>query len=145
VYSEIVDSGERILLLIDDCVNDIAKNRDVSNLLSKMMMNRRHICGRSDDDGGAGLSCWLTTQVYNKLPRSLRATASHHIIFKTSNKKELATIFDELILLDHNNFKKLYSHVFDSAYNFLFINIDATQDRMYSKNLNQLVLDFNEM
>ena len=104
VYNEIEDSGERILIIADDVVMDVAKDKHVQKLLAKMMMNRRHICGKGDKDDSCGLSLWMTTQVFNKVPRVLRATASHHIIFKTSNKKELDTIFDELILIEKKRF-----------------------------------------
>jgi hypothetical protein len=143
VYNDILDSGERVLMIVDDCVMDIARDTDLAKLLAKMMMNRRHICGKSDDDGGAGLSMWLTSQVYNKVPRSLRATASHHIIFKTTNKKEIQTIYDELILLDKDDFRKLFHYVFDTKFNFLFVVTDAEQSKMYCKNFNQLKLQFD--
>lgn len=145
VYDDIEDSGERVLMICDDCVMDIARNPPLAKLLSKMMMNRRHICGKSDDDGGAGLSMWLTSQVYNKVPRALRATASHHIIFKTTNKKEIQTIYDELILLDRDNFRKLFDYVFDTRFNFLFVVTDAEQSKMYCKNFNQLKLKFDRL
>ena len=140
VYDDIKDSGERVLIIADDVVMDIAKDKDVEKLLSKMMMNRRHICGKSEDEEGAGLSMWITTQVFNKLPRPLRATASHHIIFKTTNKKELATIYDELILLDKNDFEKLLRFVFAEKFNFLYINTEESFDCQYHKKFNQLKL-----
>ena len=140
VYQEIEGSGERVLIIADDVVMDISKDKDVEKLLTKMMMNRRHICGKSNDDEGAGLSMWITTQVFNKLPRPLRATASHHIIFKSSNKKELATIYDELVLLDKADFEKLLRFVFAERFNFLYINTDEEFDGQYHKNFNKLRL-----
>ena len=140
VHDEIVDCGERILIIADDVVMDIAKDKDVNKLLTKMMMNRRHICGKNDDGDGAGLSMWITTQVFNKMPRPIRATASHHIIFKTSNKKELATIYDELILLDKKDFEVLLRYVYGDKFNFLYINTDEDFEKQYHKNFNQLRL-----
>ena len=140
VYDSIQDCGERILIIADDVVMDIAKDKNVSKLLAKMMMNRRHICGKSEDGEGAGLSMWITSQVFNKLPRPLRACASHHIIFKTSNKKELATIYDELILLDKRDFEVLLRYVFGDKFNFLYINTDEDFSEQYHKNFNRLRL-----
>ena len=140
VHDEIADCGERVLIIADDVVMDIAKNKDVEKLLTKMMMNRRHICGRGEDEEGAGLSMWITTQVFNKMPRPIRATASHHIIFKSSNKKELATIYDELILLDRGDFEKLLRFVFAEKFNFLYINTDEEFDSQYHRNFNKLKL-----
>mgnify|MGYP000215109951 CR=1 FL=1 len=141
VYNTIEDCGERILLLVDDCVMDIAKNKQVEKLLTKMMMNRRHICGKSENDDGAGLSMWITTQVFNKLPRPLRACASHNIFFKTTNKRELETIFDEIILVSRKEFKQLLTYVFDKRFNFMFVDSEAIDpNKMYYKNFNLLKL-----
>jgi len=143
VYDEIEGQGERVLLLMDDVVNDITKNSGVLPLLNKMMMNRRHICGRDDDGEGCGLSMWLTTQVFNKLPRSLRATADYHIIFKSTNKKELDTIFDEIILVPRDLFNDMTKYVFDEKFNFLLIDTNEAYDKMYHKNLNKRLV-FND-
>jgi hypothetical protein len=140
VSEDITDCGERVLIIADDVVMDISKDKNVERLLTKMMMNRRHICGKSEDNEGAGLSMWITTQVFNKLPRPLRATASHHIIFKSTNKKELATIYDELVLLDKSDFEKLLRFVFAERFNFLYINTDEEFDGQYHKNFNKLKL-----
>ena len=138
VHDEIMDSGERVLIIADDVVNDIKKNKPVENLLCKMMMNRRHICGQSEE-GGSGLSMWLTTQIFNRLPRPLRASASHYTIFKTTNKKEIETIFDELILLDKKDFESMMKYVFNKKYQSLYINTDKADNKMYHKNFNELM------
>ena len=144
VYDEIEGSGERILILADDVVNDVKKDMGVQNLLNKMMMKRRHICGPSDDGDGCGLSMWMTTQVFNKLPRPLRATADFHIVFKTTNKKELDTIFDEIVLLPRKTFDEMNKYVFDDKHNFILIDTNERYDRMYHKNLNKRLV-FAEM
>ena len=137
VYKDIEDSGERVLIIADDIVNDL-KDKDTEKLLTKMMMNRRHICGKNDDGDSAGVSMWITTQIFNRLPRPLRASASHYTIFKTTNKKELDTIFDELILLDKNEFRRLLEFVFADKFNSLYINTDNEFDKMYHKNFHRI-------
>ena len=139
VYQDIEGSGERVLIIADDVVNDL-KDKDTEKMLTKMMMNRRHICGKNDDGDSAGVSMWITTQIFNRLPRPLRASASHYTIFKTTNKKELDTIFDELILLDKPEFKALLEFVFDEKFNSLYINTDNEFDRMYHKNFDRIEL-----
>ena len=143
VYEEIEGQGERVLLLMDDVVNDITKNSGVLPLLNKMMMNRRHLCGQDEDGEGCGLSMWLTTQVFNKVPRALRATADYHIIFKSTNKKELDTIFDEIILVPRNLFDDITKYVFDDKHNFLLIDTNESYENMYHKNLNKRLV-FNK-
>eukprot|EP01050_Picozoa_sp_SAG11_P037171 SAG11_NODE_14529_length_608_cov_163.298625_1_plen_148_part_01 len=41
-YDEVEGSGERVLLLLDDVVNDIRKNKGVDKSLAKILYNRRH-------------------------------------------------------------------------------------------------------
>ena len=137
VYDEIEGSGKRVLLLCDDVVNDVRKNIGVEKLLCKMMMNRRHICGCDDDGEGCGLSMWMTTQVFNKMPRALRATADYHILFKSTNKKELETIYDEVVLLPKDLWEETQRYVFDGKHNFMLIDTNENYDKMYHKNLNK--------
>lgn len=137
VYNEINGSGERVLLLIDDCVNDVKKNVGVEKLLAKIAMNRRHICGSDEDGEGAGVSIWMSTQVFNKLPRAIRACADYHIIFKTTNKKELETLFEEVITIDKELFCEMIKYVFSGKYDFLLIDTNQNQNKMYYKNLNK--------
>ena len=88
VLAEISDSGEKVLFILDDVVNDIKKSASLQTLVSKMLMNRRHLAG-----AGGSTSFIITTQVYNKLPAPIRKTASHIIIYHTKNKKELDFIY----------------------------------------------------
>jgi hypothetical protein len=140
VYGAIEGSGERILIIADDVVNDVKKNVGVEKMLCKMMMNRRHICGQAEDGEGAGLSMWMTTQVFNKMPRALRATADYYIMFKSSNKKELETLFDEVILLQKNEFEEMLKYVFHEKFNFLLIDTNEDFKNMYHKNLNKRLI-----
>ena len=140
VYDEIEGSGERILILADDVVNDVKRNFGVEKMLCKMMMNRRHICGQAEDGEGAGLSMWMTTQVFNKMPRALRATADYYILFKSSNKKELETLFDEVILLEKSQFEEMLRYVFGQKFNFLLIDTNEDYKNMYHKNLNKRLI-----
>jgi hypothetical protein len=67
VLEEIKDSGEKVLFIMDDVVNDMKKEFHLEKLLCKVLMNRRHQCG-----SGGSLSVWITTQVYNKVPAEVR-------------------------------------------------------------------------
>ena len=129
----IAESGEKVLYILDDVVNDIKKSSGIQNLLSKMLMNRRHLAG-------AGGSCAfiLTTQVYNKIPAPIRKTASHIIIYHTKNKKELDTIFDELIIIPQKDFYDILKYCFDKKHHFLYIDTNKSYEKMFHKNFNCL-------
>jgi len=133
VLADIKDTGEKILFIIDDCVNDIKKSSHLQRILCKVLMNRRHLAGQ-----GGSVSVIMTTQVYNKIPAPIRKTASHIFIYHTRNKKELETIFDECILIPKEDFYSILKHTFDKKNNFLYLDLNKDIDRMFHKNFNLL-------
>jgi len=130
---DIKDTGEKILFILDDVVNDIKKSAGIQTLLSKMLMNRRHLAG-----GGGSCSFIITTQVYNKIPAPIRKTASHIVIYHTKNKKELDTIFDELIIIPQKDFYEILKYCFDKKHHFLYIDVNKPYNRMFHKCFNEL-------
>jgi len=130
---DIKDSGEKVLFILDDVVNDIKKSAGIQTLLSKMLMNRRHLAG-----GGGSCSFIITTQVYNKIPAPIRKTASHIIIYHTKNKKELDTIFDELIIIPQKDFYEILKYCFDKKHHFLYIDVNKSYNKMFHKCFNEL-------
>ena len=96
-YDEVEGSGERVLLLLDDVVNDIRKNKGVDKSLAKILYNRRHITADGGDEAN-GVSVWLTSQVYNRIPLMIRKAANGIIAFKLKNVKEIMSIYDEFVV-----------------------------------------------
>tara|TARA_R110002124_G_scaffold183029_1_gene350401 strand:+ start:869 stop:1627 length:759 start_codon:yes stop_codon:yes gene_type:complete len=133
VLSEIKDTGDKVLFIMDDVVNDIKKNTALQRLICKILMNRRHLAGQ-----GGSVSVIMTTQVYNKIPAPIRKTASHIMIYHTRNKKELDCIFDELILVPKKEFYEILNYTFDKKNNFLYLVVDNDVENMFYKNFNQL-------
>ena len=130
---EIKESSEKILFILDDVVNDMKKSAGIQTLLSKMLMNRRHLTG-----AGGSTSFIITSQVYNKIPAPIRKTASHIIIYHTKNKKELETIYDELIIVPLKDFYEILKYCFDKKHHFVYIDVDKSYDKMFHKNFNCL-------
>ena len=130
------DTGEKHLFILDDVVNDMKKSMAIQTLLSKALMNRRHLAG-----AGGSVSFIITTQVYNKIPAPIRKTASHIILYHTRNKKEIETIYDELIVLPKEDFYEILKYCFDKRHNFIYIDINKSYDKMFHKCFNQL--EFN--
>lgn len=133
ILEEISDTGEKVLFIIDDCVNDLQKDMKLQRLMCKVLMNRRHLCG----DGGS-VSVMITTQVYNKVPAPIRKCASHCFIYHTKNKKELETVFDELILIPKKDYYDLLKYTFQKKHDFLYIDVNKPFDKMFHRNFNQL-------
>jgi predicted ATPase len=133
VLEDIKDTGEKILLIMDDVVNDIKKSAKLQTLLCKILMNRRHLAGN-----GGSVSVIMTTQVYNKIPAPIRKTASQIFIYHTKNKKELETIFDELILIPKKEYYELLKYTFQKKNDFLYIDVNKDFNRMFHRNFNEL-------
>jgi len=136
VLDEIRDSGEKVLFIMDDVVNDMKKERRLEILLSKVLMNRRHQCG-----SGGALSVWITTQVYNKVPAPVRKCASHLCLYETKNRMELDSMYNEVIVgLNKMEWYQLCKYVWDKKFNFLYIDSTKSFNNMYHKNFNNLQL-----
>tara|TARA_R100000951_G_C2624831_1_gene175662 strand:- start:156 stop:920 length:765 start_codon:yes stop_codon:yes gene_type:complete len=128
----ILDTGDKVLFILDDVVNDM-KLKGVQTELTKMLMNRRHLAG-----AGGSASFIITTQVYNKIPAPIRKTATQVVVYSTKNKKELDTIFDELILIPQKDFYEILKFCFDKKHHFLYIDVNKSFNKMFHKNFNEL-------
>ena len=51
MLEEIKDTGDKVLFIMDDVVNDMKKEHQLEKLLCKVLMNRRHICGSAKPRG----------------------------------------------------------------------------------------------
>ena len=127
---EISGSGEKVLLILDDVVNDIRKNKGVDKVLAKILYNRRHITADGGDEAN-GVTVWLTTQSYNRIPLMIRKVANGLIAFKLKNVKEILSIYDEFVMgLSKEQFMDILKYVYKDPYDFLFMNFDNPWDEV---------------
>ena len=135
MLGDIKDSGEKVLVILDDCISDIrGKGKgQIENLLHRMFFNRRHLAGK-----GGSMSIIATSQTYNKIDPKLRKTSSHLVFFENKNKKELDAIFDEAILIPKREFYDVLRYVFDKQFQFMYIDTTLPDYKMIHKNFNQL-------
>lgn len=125
ILNELEQHDFKTLIIFDDMISDIKAN----STIQKLIFNRRHISG--------GVSLIIATQVYNKLPLCLRKAATDLILWKTSNKKEIKSIYEEYILIDEKYFHQILEYTFNKPHSFLWIK--AETDTFY-KNFNKLIL-----
>jgi hypothetical protein len=137
ILGMIKDTGEKTLLILDDCISDIrGKGRsEIENLLHRIFFNRRHLAGK-----GGNLSIIATSQTYNKIDPKLRKTCSHLIIFENKNKKELDSIFEEAILIPKKEFFDVLRYIYDRKYRFMYIDTTLPDYKMLHKDFNQLIV-----
>ena len=101
------------LLILDDVTTSL-KNLDVQRQLSDLIKNRRHY----------HLTIWLLVQTYNAIPLNVRKTISHLVLFRPRNQSEFRNVSEELLFYDRQDAEILKQYVYDSAYNFLFADVD---------------------
>lgn len=138
ITDQIADSGEKVLIVLDDVIADVrGKGKAlIENKLQKMFFNRRHLCG-----AGGSASIIATSQTYNKIDPKLRKSCSHLIQFENRNKKEISSVFDEVILIPLKEYMDVMKYVFDKKHNFMYIDTTRGQDDMIFKNFNKLTID----
>jgi len=137
VLEEIKDSGEKVLLILDDVIADIrGKGKgNIENKLQKIFFNRRHLCG-----AGGSCSIIATSQTWNKIDPKLRKTASQCIFYHNPQKRERESIFEEMILIPKKEFEDVSKYIYDKKHNFMYIDTTLPEDRMIHKNFNQLLI-----
>lgn len=139
VLDAIDSCGEKILFLIDDCVNDLRKSTELQRIMSKIIMNRRHLCGA---DGS--VSIIMTSQIYNKIPAPIRKCADFVSIYSTKNKRELMNLYDEMIPIPKDEFFNILNFTFKKKHDFLFIDTNKDSNNMFHRNFNKLILNKNK-
>jgi hypothetical protein len=141
-------SGENnnCCFVFDDVIKDIQSQRKHQNkqILSKMILNRRHICHNPDTEKVGGVSVMVISQKYNLLDTEFRNAISDLIIFRTNNRQELDTVWREYAHdLSWDNFKKLTKYIWDAPHNFMLIKTDETPEHKYYKNFDKIILSQN--
>ena len=121
------DVDDRTLIIIDDCMGDIKPSDPI---FTKLIANRRHL--------GGGVSIFLTTQVFNRIPLAFRKMATDLIFFSSSNKKEIDSIFSDYSSLTKQKFQELIHYCFkDGIHEFMWLDVRTEQ---YYHNFNHINL-----
>ena len=127
-----VRSDERLLLVFDDQVVDIEKQL---RPFLKLVYNRRHLAGR-------GISIIITSQKLSKIPLALRSAMSGVFFWKTQNRKEIKSMYEEYSSIDQKHFMDLLAFVWDAKYNFLLLRLDLDESSRYFKNFDPVRIQF---
>jgi KaiC/GvpD/RAD55 family RecA-like ATPase len=101
-------------LLIFDDMTAYLKDKTLKKKFRELIYNRRH----------KHLSIIFLVQSFLSIEKDIRKLFSNLFIFKTS-KKEMETIFDELIELPKEYVIPIMQMTYDEPYNYLFINTDS--------------------
>lgn len=120
------EDGYNTLIVIDDHTASL-KDKEVEKLLRRIIFNRRHY----------HISLFILAQTYNSVPLALRKTLSHFFAFRPVNKKEIESIFSELVFQPKSIADEILRYTFKQKRDFLFGN--ATTGELY-RNFSKLIL-----
>lgn len=109
---------KRMLIILDDVADSLSQN----SVLDRLFFRGRH----------SGIFCWISSQLYRRVPRGIRVNAPFYIFFRV-NTNELKTITDELAVEDRKVFESMFVKATSRKYSFLTINAkNGLEDRYTS-------------
>jgi hypothetical protein len=117
------EKSPNVLLILDDVIDQIPKTKSALNSLS---MRLRHY----------KVTCWITTQKFNKLPVAFRNQVQYWILFKSAIKNEVEreSIAHEIgSFTSKETFMKLWEAVGDNNYNFMVVHIRSPENKMFRR------------
>ena len=116
--------GKKVLLLLDDVVNDLS-TVTTQRALQKLLYNRRHLTSvdKSARKGGF-VSVIMTTQVLNRIPLQLRKMASSVWLWPTRSQPEIRSIRDELVPTSKDAFQRVLQQAWTGRHTPLIVDVD---------------------
>jgi hypothetical protein len=115
------DDREKILIIVDDCIDYLKKSKVLSNFITK---NRHFLC-----------SLIITTQSFRSVAPLIRKNVTCHLFYKMYNTKEIEAINEE-ILSGFEDGLKYYKIATEKPYSFLYAN--CRQMELYERFENKL-------
>jgi len=112
-----------VLLILDDVIDQIPKLTSALNSLSTRLRHYK-------------VTCWITTQKFNRLPVVLRNQVQYWILFKTAIKNEMEreSIAKEVgAMVSERTFMKLWESVGKHNYNFMVVHIRSPENKMFRR------------
>ena len=105
-----VDKDRKILIVFDDMIADIIKNKKLNSIVTELFIRGRKI----------NISLVFITQSYFKVPKDVRLNTSHFFIAKIPNKRELQQIaINHSSDINTKDFANIYRKCTDEPYSFL--------------------------
>ena len=123
-----LDKAPKLLIIFDDIISQ--KKFMNSEFFTQMYIQNRHL----------GISTWVCTQSFNKIPRVCRLQANNLFIFAGSGSE--TEILCQEFCPPHTNkkqFENLIKYATNERFNFLHINMRCPPEERYRKNLDTIL------
>ena len=133
-----VDKDRKILLVFDDMIADIIKNKKLNSIVTELFIRGRKL----------NISIVFITQSYFKVPKDVRLNTSHFFIAKIPNKRELQQIaINHSSDINTKDFANIYRKCTAEPYSFFVNDTTLASDNplRFRKNLFNIECKFPRM
>ena len=117
--------GMKVLIVFDDVMNELQGmgRGGTGKLMVKLISNRRHLTSKDRDKKRGGfVSVIIVSQVYNMIPRVLRAQADSVWMYKNSDQGEINSISRDLIPVSKHVLNGILAQAWSEPFAPLIIN-----------------------
>ena len=133
-----VDKDRKILILFDNMIVDIIKNKKLNSIFTELFIRGRKL----------NISLVFITQSYFKVPKDVRLNTSHFFIAKIPNKRELQQIaINHSSDINTKDFANIYRKCTAEPYSFFVNDTTLASDNplRFRKNLFNIECKFPRM
>ncbi len=128
----------RIHIVLDDCLNTPVMSRPKEGLVN-LAIRHRHIMD------GLGCSLYILVQTYacqGGVPRPIRENATHLLLFKINQEKQIQKIIEECDLeVPSEEFYEMMNYCHSEDFQFLMIDFSAKcPTKKYRKGFNEFII-----
>lgn len=123
------------MLIVDDCQGTGMYSDAKRDLMKHVTIKHRHI----------PLSICFLVQSWVGLPRTIRLNATHFIIYRTGDIKQLKQIYEHFgTYVTWDKFEEMYKYATSKPHGFLYIDTDPKKDYMrYRSGFDEFLLNKN--
>ena len=128
------DLGKNSLVILDDVGSSL-----------RLPGNERYLALQTQKHRHRRTTWWVIAQKYRDLPTSLRANLSCLFLFRPVSLKELDAIYEELLPFNKKQLIPFINWVFDTKYNFMYIDmsLEKSNQPIYHKNFKKILFNNN--
>ena len=133
-----VDKDRKILIVFDDMISDIIKNKKLNSIVTELFIRGRKI----------NISLVFITQSYFKVSKDVRLKTSHFFIAKIPNKRELQQIaINHSSDINTKDFANIYRKCTAGPYSFFVNDTTLASDNplRFRKNLFNIECKFAQV
>ena len=119
------------LLIMDDCQGTNLYGMRRTDIVNHMSIKHRHI----------PLTICFLVQSWMGLPRVVRLNATHFVVYKMGDKKQLKQIYEHFgNTVDEDDFVAMYKYATAEPYGFFYIDTDPKEESMrFRKGFNEYI------